>query len=179
MTAFTKLSWWRHGYATEEVDQFLEHARAVYESEQGLTGDDVLGVDFALVRGGYAPGEVDGALDRLARAVVKNQAQAFAREYDEKEWLAVTAEKATGLYPRLRRPEGQKFERPRRGYGYDAAEVDAFMKRISAYFSDNSQLSFEDVRGVTFTLRKGKKAYCEASVDAYLKYVAEILLAVE
>ena len=64
---FTTVSKTRNGYDPEEVDDFFEHARDVYEGRvsERLTSTEIQASVFDLVRGGYDTHEVDAALDRL------------------------------------------------------------------------------------------------------------------
>ncbi|MEK8225057.1 DivIVA domain-containing protein [Oerskovia sp. M15] len=57
----------RNGYDPEEVDEFFDHARQVYEGKkpERLTSTDIQVSMFDLIRGGYDTHEVDAALDRL------------------------------------------------------------------------------------------------------------------
>ena len=53
------------------------------------------------------------------------------------------------------------------------------MDRIAAYFDEAAELTADEIRHVTFRPKRGKKAYAEGPVDAYLGRAVEILLAVD
>lgn len=87
------------------------------------------------------------------------------------------ARRAQVLYPRLRRPRGQRFKSPKRGKrGYDARQVDALLDRLIAFFDRGEPLSHDELRAATFS-RKGRRgAYDEGTVDAYLARAVDILM---
>ncbi|MDQ2624429.1 MAG: DivIVA domain-containing protein [Actinomycetota bacterium] len=179
---FTTVSRFRPGYSPEEVDAFFAEARAVYEGEvpASLTAQDVREVAFALVNGGYAWDSVDSALDRLEAAFVARERAEFVARQGQDAWMARMAELARSLYPRLTRGDGKRFAtaeafRP----GYDKDEVDAFCRRLIAYFDKGQPISSRDVRAVAFRRRRGSAAYVEAPVDAFLSRATEVLLGVE
>ena len=89
------------------------------------------------------------------------------------------AERATTLYPRLLRPEGERFDAPDRGRGYDRAEVDALLERLTRYFDRDGHLTAEEIRTATFASARRSRAYHEGTVDAYLARAVEVLASVE
>lgn len=170
------------GYDREQVDEFFQRARAVYEQREtsiSLTAADVRSARFALRRGGYSIAAVDGALDRLESAFIKRQRAAFVARSGQEQWLKRIADDATALYPRLLRSRGERFAHPRRGSGYRIEEVDDFLDRLTAYFDNGEAIFADDIRAVTFRPARGRKAYSENVVDAYLARAHEVLLAIE
>ena len=65
------------------------------------------------------------------------------------------------------------------GRGYSCEEVDDLLDRIAAYFDEAGELTADEIRLSTFRPKRGKKAYMEGPVDAYLGRAVEILLAVD
>jgi len=178
---FPRVGRWSRGYDPEQVDDFFARARVAYEGplEASLRGDDVRGAAFDLVRGGYAPSSVDGALDRLEGAFVRRERAAFVGKRSQQEWMATVAERATTLYPRLVRPAGARFAPPEHGHGYAAEDVDAVLDRLVAYFDAGAPLGSGELRTATFRSARGGRAYAEGPVDAFLARAVEVLLAVE
>ena len=171
----------RSGYDPHQVDAFFAEARRVYEgSGDGLSGRDVRQAAFDLVRGGYATAPVDAALDRLERAFVARQRNAFVGERGQAAWMEHLAGQARTLYGRLSRPDGERFAPARRGHvGYDPADVDALCQRLVRYFDHGEPLTSEEIRTATFRRRTGHKAYAEGPVDAFCDRAIEVLLGVE
>lgn len=178
---FSRVKSMSKGYDPAEVDAFLKAAKSAYESDvDSLSPSDVFTKVFPQIRGGYDCAEVDVTLDRLAAAVIKKRRADFVQVNGQQAWLDQIAERATTLYPRLMRPDGERFSRPSGGRaGYSVSEVDAFLKRVSQFFDESGDLSANEVRNVSFSPKFGKKAYDERVVDAYLNRLLEVLLAVE
>ncbi len=182
MTAlFKRVSLVRRGYDREEVDDFFEHARLVYEGaspDRWVVGD-VQTATFDLVRRGYRTGEVDAALDRLEAAFVAQRRVQVVTQSGQHTWNAGLTALAQTLYERLARPARERFAHPHgRAHGYDSQQVDALCERLIAYFDRAEPLTAEEVRTATFTARRGAKAYDEPSVDAFLRRATEVLLGV-
>ena len=172
----------RSGYDPDEVDEFFAHARSMYESAPAgaLSGKDVRGASFDMVRGGYVAAAVDAALDRLEAAFVARARADFVASRGQDAWLTTLGEQARTLYGRLGRPDGDRFAAPEgRAQGYEPADVDALCKRLIAYFDSGTPLTAAEVRTATFRRRKGKDAYDESSVDAFCGRAVEVLLGVE
>jgi len=180
---FPRTSSLRHGYRREQVEQFFSVARQAYEKPPTATAElsalQVRRAAFDLQRGGYSTAAVDAALDRLEVAFSKRTRDAFVREHGQDAWMQQLAQSAQVLYPRLRRPKGERFAHP--GFasrGYDAREVDKVMARITTFFDRGEPLTAEQVRMVCFSQATGRKAYDEATVDAFLARTVDILLGV-
>ena len=79
---FRTVSRLRSGYDPDEVDEFFDHARQLYEQGPGtaLSAKDVRRVGFEMVRGGYATAAVDAALDRFGR-MLERHVRREEREY--------------------------------------------------------------------------------------------------
>ena len=172
----------RSGYDPDEVDDFFEHARAVYEKgpASALSGRDVRSVAFDVVRRGYQTSAVDAALDRLEAAFVARARADFVAEQGQQAWMGKLAEQARSLYGRLTRPDGERFAPAHhRAPGYDPDDVDELCARLVAYFDRGAPLTAHEVRSVTFRRQKGHAGYSEASVDAFLDRAIEVLLGAE
>lgn len=179
---FSSVSRFRLGYDPEEVDDFFDHAREVYEgaATEPLTSSDIQACTFELTRGGYTTSEVDAALDRLESAFVARQRHEVILARGQSEWMAELADRARSLYGRLGRPDGERFESAARGKpGYDKDDVDDLCERLVAYFDHTEPLTAAEVRGAVFRRRKGRDGYAEAPVDAFLARAVEVLLGVE
>lgn len=178
---FPHVGRWARGYDPDQVEEFFAKARVAYEGpvESALRGDDVRGTAFDLVRGGFEPSAVDEALDRLEAAFVRRERAAFVGKRSQEDWMALVAERATSLYPRLVRPNRRRFAPPHRGRGYDADQVDALLDRLVNYFDAGASLTAAELRTVTFRSAPKRRAYAEGPVDAFLDRAVEVLLAVE
>jgi len=178
---FPSAGFMRRGYQRGQVEAFFADARSAYErpmlDDQALSSLDVRRTAFDIKRGGYKCGAVDAALDRLELAFASRARDQFVRAYGQQAWMTRLAEGAQALYPRLRRPRGDRFRGPvgsRRGY--DAREVDALIERLIVFFDNGEPLAPEDLRTATFR-RKGKRgAYDERTVDSFLARAVDILL---
>lgn len=178
---FPRAGFLRNGYDRVQVDEFFARARGAYETphmdEQALSALDVRRAAFDLKRGGYKTPAVDDALDRLEVAFAARVREQYVRAYGQDAWMQVLSERAQVLYPRLRRPRGERFRHPDGSKkGYDAGEVDALLDRLIAFFDTGAPVTADDLRAVTFRLKRRKKAYDERTVDVYLARAADILL---
>lgn len=171
------------GYDCEQVERFLKKARLAYEGKGGpanFGAAQVRAQGFNVVRGGYKFAEVDAAMDRLEAAFVSRARADHVAVNGEKAWMALVAEQATTLYPRLLRPAGKRFSHPQgRERGYRVSEVDDLLQRLVEYFDENKPLTSREIRDAVFAESRGTQAYEEGPVDAYLARAVEILLAVE
>lgn len=180
---FPRTSVLRLGYHREQVGEFFSLARQAYERpanvDTELTPLEVRRASFDLKHGGYSTAAVDTALDRLEIAFAKRARDAYVRQHGQDAWMQQLAVRAQVLYPRLRRPKGERFAHPSQlSHGYDAHEVDKVLARITAFFDRGEPLTAAQVRAVTFTRATGKRAYDEATVDAFLARSIDILLGV-
>lgn len=168
------------GYHRGQVDAFFAQARMAYErpalDEQAMSAFDVHRAAFDLARGGYKTDAVDAALDRLETAFATRARDQFVRAHGQDAWMAQLAQRAQVLYPRLRRPKGQRFRSPVRSMrGYDARDVDALLGRLIAFFDSGAALTPDDLRSATFRRRGRRGAYDERTVDAYIARAVDIL----
>lgn len=180
--AFPTTGFWRHGYARKNVDLFFKDARRAFEGgvpAEQFSAQQVRQATFPLKRGGYQIDAVDAAMNRLEAAFVQRDRADHVAVNGEAAWLEKIADRATTLYERLLRPRGDRFARPSSGRGYDKDAVDDMLDRLIAYFDSGVPLSVDEVRLCVFPPARGKKAYAEGPVDAYLARAVEILLAVE
>lgn len=172
-----------NGYDPDQVDEFFDRARRAYEDRHSvgqLDGHDVRRTAFDLVRGGYDTESVDAAMDRLERAFTERRRSDFIAASGQAAWMEHLADRARTLYDRLRRPDGEKFAPARRGdQGYDKDEVDDLCDRLVAYFDRGARLTSDEIRHATFRHAKGRHAYAEGPVDAFLDRAMEVLLGVE
>jgi DivIVA domain-containing protein len=182
-TLFRTAGRMRSGYDPAQVDDFFDRARLVYEgnrSVEPLTARDVRLTAFDLVRGGYATGPVDAAMDRLERAFVTRQRTDYVAAHGQQAWMDHLASQARTLYGRLTRPDGERFAPAARGQqGYLPEDVDALCHRLVDYFDNGASLTSDEIRSVTFRRARGAKGYGEAAVDAFCDRAVEVLTGVE
>lgn len=177
---FPKVSIFKLGYEREDVEEFFDYARGAYEdleSDKKLEPFQVRRASFDLSHGGYDPAAVDAALDRLEVAFSLRTRESYVKEHGQDAWMRGLADRAQTLYPRLRRPAGERFAHPGvMSSGYDASEVDALLDRLIAFFDSGQAITADDIRSVTFSRKRGSRAYQERIVDAYLARAVDILL---
>lgn len=181
-TVFPKAGRLTLGYDKEEVDDFMKYAKAAYEggvSAREFSARQVRAAAFNRRRGGYDTLAVDAFMDSLEAAFVKRDRANHVAVNGEEAWMKQVAQRATVLYPRLLRPEGERFRSPEKGRGYRKDQVDEVMDRIAEYFDKGNDLTADELRTVTFGSARKSKAYDEGVVDAFLARAIEILLAVE
>lgn len=181
---FPKVSAVRLGYHPEQVETFFNRARTAYENppqgDPALGAHDVRRQAFDLKHGGYQTTAVDSALDRLEVAFVTRARDAFVRDRGQDAWMEQLAEHAQTLYPRLRRPAGERFAHPAGlGRGYRASEVDELLARMTAFFDRGAPLRAAEIRAAAFSTARGSRAYDEGTVDAFLARMVDILLGVD
>lgn len=178
---FPHVGRWSRGYDPDAVDSFFAQARLAYEGPlaETLSSEDVRAAAFDLVSGGYRTAAVDAALDRLESAFARRERAAFVAEHGKAAWTERTASLARTLQPRALRPAGQRFAEPTHGGGYAAQDVDALVDRLQAFFDADTPLTAVEVRTATFRPAKGRRAYAEGPVDAYLDRAVKVLLALE
>lgn len=177
---FPRVSSWQRGYNPEQVDHYFSIAHEIYVDSDvdEMDSEGVRTVAFDIVRGGYDPARVDAALDRLEAAFLQRRRADFVARNGRQAWMDEVAQLATTLYPRLLRPDGERFAEPKtRGYAKD--EVDDLMERIAGYFESSEPLTAAEVRAAIFPTARKSQAYAEGPVDRYLARVVEVLLSVE
>lgn len=177
---FPRASFLRQGYRRSQVDAFFAQARAAYErpalDEHAMSTFHVRRTAFDLTYRGYKMEDVDLALDRLEAALSTRLREQFTAAYGQAAWMQMLGQRAQSLYPRLRRPLGQRFAHPAGGKkGYDAREVDALLGRLVSFFDTGAPVTADELRVATFARRGGKGGYDERTVDVYLDRAVEIL----
>jgi DivIVA domain-containing protein len=170
----------QRGYDVQQVDRFFTEARRAYddaaETEQGLDAASIRHTAFRMRRGGYSPGHVDAALERLEDAFAERERDRGMAAMGEDAWLRRARELADEITARLERADGEKFRRVGRlTSGYDPDEVDRFGKRVLRYFREGRPMSVDEVRQATFRTSRG--GYSEAQVDLLLDAVIDVMLA--
>jgi len=190
------------GYRRDQVDAFLDRARASYEaseprreggsaaesgertesskeasSEAPMTSSDIRRVAFGLKRKGYAARYVDAAMDRLEEVFFERERRTRMAEIGEEAWWAETQQLLSEVRGRLDRPAGKRFRR--RGVfasGYRCSEVDAFLDSVTQMLHGEGSLKTADVRGAVFHTQW--RGYHEDQVDALLDAVVVLMLSI-
>jgi DivIVA domain-containing protein len=183
------------GYKVSQVDDFLVQARDLYEQpEPRLTQEEIQLQSFDLERNGYIIGQVDATLIRLEKAVVDKRTEWDLQHQGHDVWnqqtrtFALTLQQRAELQPKSRFKLGEK-----RTASYDRKQVDSLVDQAWSHISKELGLSTSqrgDVKGadevsaaqvsnVIFTQRRGKRGYDEASVDAYLNRIIQVLTRME
>ncbi len=171
----------RRGYDIDQVEDFLEDARAAYNSEPGalivLDAEAIRRTSFALKKGGYSTAHVDAALERLEDAFAGRERDRARAVAGDEAWFTAARSNAREIIDRLARPHGHRFRVVNLlSGGYDRKQVDAFGDRLSDYFLKATPLSVDDVRTVSFRPKRG--GYSEAQVDYFLDSVVAVMLSV-
>ncbi len=171
----------RRGYDIDQVEDFLEEARRVYNAEPGaptvMGANEIRRTAFPLQKGGYSPAHVDAALERLEDAFASRERDHARQVAGDEAWFTMARNNAKDIIGRLARPRGKKFRHA--GFladGYDRKQVDAFSDRLADYFLKASPMSIDEVRTIAFRPKKG--GYREAQVDYFLDSVVNVMLAV-
>ncbi|MGO3084682.1 DivIVA domain-containing protein [Ancrocorticia populi] len=168
------------GYDPIEVDEFLAEAKTAYagRGNYDLNEQSVRNAGFSRVRHGYDPKLVDAAMDRLEAAFIQRRRANVVRERGESTWLNKTYEDAKSLYPRLLRPQGERFS-DATGWGYLKSDVDELMDRLMEYFDGKRSLTSSELRDAVFDQAKDSKGYDVSVVDVYIERAITVLVAVE
>lgn len=164
------------GYDKEQVDKFIELARAQYADSnlELVTSNLIRNTEFDLVPEGYQVSAVDTAMDRLEDAFAAREVQhqkVFRGEFAVNDRLARVTEIVKA---RIMRPKRKKF-----GTvvwllrGYDRKQVDALCRQIEGHLDNGVPLQLNTVRRAIFSARRG--GYVESQVDAFIDRVIEIL----
>jgi DivIVA domain-containing protein len=168
------------GYDLKQVEAFLARARSAYEdSGRGpqMTSWHVRTVGFDLVRGGYEVEAVDAALDRIEDAFARREKQRGEERAGAAGWQSQMRTQEQSLRAQLARPDGDRFPH---GSGleltYAPDQVDELCRQIEESFSLSRPLAPDTVRLAVFKSRRGARGYREASVDAFLDRVVELLV---
>lgn len=183
------------GYDPDQVDEFLEHAHALYDGDGvQLTQRDIQNASFDLTRGGYVIAQVDATLARLERAVVDKQTAREISQHGRVTWKAQTEDLYHEVARHVGRATGERFSSGKPHVpSYDRKQVDKLADRIvdkCAAELGIDGISKEDVKGFdkitaeavansVFTQRKGKKGYDERQVDYFLNSCVQLLSRIE
>jgi DivIVA domain-containing protein len=177
---FARAGRFSKGYDVEQVESFLNRARMAYEENgrgPAMTSWHVRTVGFDLVRGGYDVDAVDAALDRIEDAFARREKQRGEERSGSAAWQTQLRTQEQSLRAQLARPDGERFPR---GSGmeltYDIEAVDDLCQRIEESFAMGQPLPPDSVRLAVFKSRRGSRGYREASVDAFLDRVVELLV---
>ena len=183
------------GYDPDQVDEFLEHAHALYD-EDGvqLTQRDIQNVSFDLTRGGYVIAQVDATLARLERAVVDKQTACEISQHGRVAWKAQTEDLYHDVARHVGRAVGERFSSGKPHVpSYDRKQVDKLADKVvdkCAAELGIDGISKEDIKGYdkitaeavansVFTQRKGKRGYDERQVDYFLNSCVQLLSRIE
>lgn len=181
VTNFVRANRLANGYDMTEVDEFFDFARRDYEETNPTMGTiDVRRVTFALTRGGYDPGDVDAALDRLEDALAAREREHRIAAVGETRFMEELTGSAKALQSRLSRPSGERFRRAAQGdLSYDVDQVDELCDTLRDYFAGGPAMSPDEVRRAAFSPRRGAEGYREGDVDAFLDRVVSIMAVVD
>lgn len=173
------------GYSTSEVDALLgQHlgadARAAGEGaeQDGLPDPRQLRrAVFRRQRGGYAPADVDAAIDRLEDEAAQARTRDFIRDHGEQAWHDRVDEQLEVVLGRLVRPAGHRFRTPSSAAarGYSAEEVDELCDRLHGQLLGHDAPRAAEVRAAVFAPAWGEAVYEEHQVDAFLDAVVDLL----
>lgn len=160
----------RKGYDREQVEEFLDRAKQVWDAggpPGPITSWHVRTVGFDMRRGGYVVPAVDSALDRIEDAFVSREERAGPANWREAE---------DAVLARLEREDGQRFPRGKGlGQGYRISEVDDLCHEIREHLVLGRPLTVDEVRTSVFRIGRGSRGYREAPVDAYLDRVVDVM----
>ncbi|KXA17342.1 DivIVA domain-containing protein [Gardnerella vaginalis] len=185
----------KKGYSVEQVNDFLERAHSLYESNDiSLTQKDIQDVSFDLEDEGYAIPQVDAALSRLERAVVDKTTQYEISNRGKVVWKAQADEEYRVLLSHSKRDYKMRFDCAKsRKPSYDKKQVDNVVDKsldkiavLLGYnpvwgnsLSDLDKIDAMFVSNVLFTQRSGKRGYDERQVDYYLNACVRLLSRLE
>ncbi|WP_326958197.1 MULTISPECIES: DivIVA domain-containing protein [unclassified Arthrobacter] len=174
-----------YGYNAKQVDQFMQRARLSFESPGSAAGAvksaDVRAVSFDPVKGGYAAGGVDAALDRLEDALALRERDELVAERGKEAWLREIGQIAGVLRGRLHRGDGERFRRPSKAKArsYNTTDVDDLCHELIGYLEKGKPLSVDNIRRAIFRPAVGKDGYEENQVDAFLDRAVELMAAID
>ena len=164
------------GYDKNQVDSFINHARAQYSdpSLEVVTSNQLRNTEFDLVKGGFEISAVDTAMDRLEDTFARREIER-QRTLRGQSAVLDRLERITEIVRgRLIRPKRKKFSSV--GWllrGYSRSQVDQLCAQIQKHLDAGDKLQLNVVRRSIFKAKRG--GYVEAQVDAFLDRVAEIL----
>lgn len=166
-------------YSVQQVDAFLERARAAYDDPDAatdVTSALIRNTAFKVVRKGYAARFVDAAMDRLEEVFFERELRQREKELSVAAWQQQMRELAREVCARGLRPPKKKFRRRSvLAVGYKRSQVDAFVLHALTGLAGRGQLTVSQVREALFHTEVG--GYDEAQVDAFMDAITELLLA--
>ena len=167
------------GYDPDVVEEFLDHAKRVFEGrEDGLGSQDIRGKVFPLVsKEGYATKAVDESLWRLEEAFADKERLAHTQERGEETYYQEIRERAQEILDRVARPAKAKFRSTTvLQQGYHRGDVDVLCGQVGRYFQQEEVLSVAAIRRHSFRTQLG--GYDEKQVDMLLDETLTVMLAV-
>lgn len=168
-----------NGYDKDEVNEFLDRAKRVYEGlEEGVTSSDIRQKVFTVnPKDGYDTHAVDQALWRLEEAFASREKGVVSEQTGEAGFYKRIRGQAQEILDRVARPRKEKFRRAKGLQpGYHPVDVDIFCDRLVRYFQGEEALSVATVRNQKFRTRLG--GYDEIQVDTVLDETVSVILAV-
>lgn len=170
------------GYERKQVDDFIERARYAYQGQGELmTAQDVRGVSFDAVKGGYICHQVDQVLDRLEEAFARADRDQFIEDYGEDAWNDYLDVWIRSLMGRLTRPDGARFRGPSKNTvpSYRSDEVDWLCRKLYGHLTDTSSVTIKELRDATFRPSENGRGYEEAQVDTFIADAIELLVVLD
>lgn len=180
-TTFPRTRKSRLGYSIDQVEDFLEDARQAYSADANqpvvIDSNTIRRTAFSMHKGGYAPSDVDAALERLEDVFAARERERVVQVNGDEAWFTGARAIAQEILARLERPARHRFDHVGLfGSGYHRKDVDQFADRLTRYFKSGTPLSIEEVRTIAF--RPSRGGYREAQVDVLLDAVVDVMLAV-
>ena len=173
---FRRTSPFALGYDKRQVDTFFSAAKVAYESsDPKLRSSLIRNITFKLRRRGYSPKQVDAALDRLERACIFKERQAYVALHGSQAWKEHVVSRIQQIADRLQKPPRKRFIRE--NWGYEPNSVDRVLDRVLGYLRRTGTLSEDEVRSAVF--RPSYRGYKTGHVDAYLDEVRLIIIMLE
>ncbi|MEK0306895.1 DivIVA domain-containing protein [Bifidobacterium favimelis] len=183
------------GYDIRQVDEFLEKAHSLYESDEPkLTPGDIANASFDMRKNGYIIPQVDSALARLQRAVCDKWTSWEINRLGRARWYAGAVASQKALSDHAARGKKNLFDPGLPGKpSYDRKQVDRLVGQIIDRTAIELKLGQDGagpedklvditsdlVANVIFTQRKGARGYDERQVDYYLSKAVELLQQLE
>ncbi|WP_432536802.1 DivIVA domain-containing protein [Kineococcus arenarius] len=167
------------GYRVADVDAFFEHAERAVPARR-LSAAQVRAVGFGSQLGGYDVEATDAVLTELEDRLARLERVRALGGGAQRQWAERHAALNAAVLGRLDEPDGERFPRARGlRRGYRPSDVDALCALLSERFAGGARLDAEDVRAALFRPRRGRRAYREAPVDAFLDRVVELVVSHE
>jgi DivIVA domain-containing protein len=162
------------GYRPQDVDAFIERARAAFNDVESGEVVSVRDAQFELEKGGYSVSSVDAALDRLEDTFTARKLQRLATIHGREQLADRLNEIKVSLVGRIERPKNQRFSNTGFIYrGYSRKEVDAFVEAVGDHIENQEKMSVDVARQALFTPKRG--GYAENQVDLFIDRVVELL----